>query len=167
MSGVRSWNRRAKGWFGWAVVLVAVVGLLAVGTTRDSGPQTRGDRIDTIGKRLACPTCDGESVYVSRAPAAVAIRNEITRQVDEGLRSDDEIVAYIERGFGGQVLLVPRATGFDALVWALPVALGVCAVAGLAVTFRRWRLEARAVGAPTDEDRALVERALAGEDRSG
>jgi cytochrome c-type biogenesis protein CcmH/NrfF len=25
---------------------------------------TQGDRIDAITKRIACPTCDGESVYV-------------------------------------------------------------------------------------------------------
>jgi cytochrome c-type biogenesis protein CcmH len=156
----KAWNRRAKGGIGWAVLLIVLVGLLAVGSTRDTGPQTQQDRIDAVAKRLACPTCDGESIYVSRAPAAEAIRNEVARQVATGVRTNDEIVAYVEERFGGQVLLVPRATGLDALVWALPAAVFVCAVAGLAVAFRRWKRAAGAVGDPTDADRALVADAL-------
>jgi cytochrome c-type biogenesis protein CcmH len=78
-------------------------------------------------------------VYVSQAPASVNIRNEVARKVAAGQFTDDEIVGYIESTFGGRVLLVPRATGFDALVWVLPVVVFVCAVSGLAVAFRRWR----------------------------
>ena len=59
---------------------------------------------------------------------------------------------------------MPRASGFEALAWALPAAALVCAVAGLAVTFRRWRREAADVHDPTDEDRELVAAALASED---
>jgi len=138
---------------------VLVVALLAVGSTRSDGPRTQEDRIDAISKRIACPTCDGESVFVSQASASQAIRNEIARQVGEGLQSDDEIVGFIEQRFGGQVLLVPKATGLDALVWALPVAVFVCSVAGLAVAFRRWKRQQG--GEATDEDRAIVAALLA------
>lgn len=138
---------------------VLVVALLAVGSTRSDGPRTQEDRIDAISRRIACPTCDGESVFVSQASAAQAIRNEIARQVGEGLQSDDEIVGFIEQRFGGQVLLVPKATGLDALVWALPVAVFVCSVAGLAVAFRRWKRQQG--GEATDEDRAIVAALLA------
>jgi cytochrome c-type biogenesis protein CcmH/NrfF len=55
---------------------------------------------------------------------------------------------------------VPRATGLDTLVWALPVAALVCGLAGLTVAFRRWARAARATAAATDDDYALVERAL-------
>ena len=56
------------------------------------------------------------------------------------------------------MLLVPRAEGIGAAVWVLPVAVLVAAVAGLVLAFRRWRRDTSAP--PTDEDRALVERAL-------
>lgn len=138
---------------------VLVVALLSVGSTRSDGPRTQEDRIDAISKRIACPTCDGESVFVSQASASQAIRNEIARQVGEGLQSDDEIVGFIEQRFGGQVLLVPKATGLDALVWALPVAVFVCSVAGLVVAFRRWKRQQG--GEATDEDRAIVAALLA------
>ena len=56
------------------------------------------------------------------------------------------------------MLLVPRATGIDALVWALPAAALVCAIVGLAVAFRRWKAAADTI--PDDEDRRLVAAAL-------
>jgi len=142
----------------WVVMLIIVGLLLAVGASRDGGPRTQQERVDAISKRLACPTCQGESVYVSRASAAVSLREEIARQVGSGTRSDDQIVAYVEQRFGGQVLLVPRSSGLDALVWALPVAALICALVGLVAAFRRWKVS----NAPeiSEAERALVQKAL-------
>jgi cytochrome c-type biogenesis protein CcmH len=123
----------------WALIIVLSIGMLAFGSLRDSGPLTQQDRIDVITKRIACPTCDGESVFVSRAPSAQSIRAEVARQVGDGVRTDDEIVAYIAERFGGEVLLLPRATGLDALVWILPAMVTVVLVAALWLAFRRWR----------------------------
>jgi cytochrome c-type biogenesis protein CcmH len=157
---VSTTNRRLKRWPGWIVLVLVVVGFLAVGVTRDAGPQTEADRIDGVARRIACPICDGESVYESRNNASVSIRNEIETQVSDGVRSDDEIIGYIAERYSAEVLLVPRATGLDTLVWALPVAALVCGLAGLAVAFRRWSRAARAAPAATADDYALVERAL-------
>ena len=142
----------------WVLMLIIVGLLLAVGASRDGGPRTQQERVDAISKRLACPTCQGESVYVSRASAAVSLREEIARQVGSGTRSDDQIVAYVEQRFGGQVLLVPRSSGIDALVWALPVAALICALVGLVMAFRRWKVSGQAE--ISDADRELVNKAL-------
>lgn len=161
MSGrARAWNRSLKRWPGWAMLVVALAGLLAVGATRDAGPRSPGDRVDDISRRLACPVCDGESVFESRNNASDSIRAEITAQVGDGVRTDDQIIEYIADRFGAQVLLVPRSTGIEALAWAVPAAALVCALAGLAVAFRRWRLESADRHGATDDDYALVERAL-------
>lgn len=143
----------------WMAMGIIVVLLLSVGSTRDSGPQTQGDRIDAITKRIACPTCDGESVYVSRASAAEAIRRQVARDVSTGSMSDDQIISSIAQTFKAQVLLVPRATGFDSLVWVLPIVVLVCAVAGLWSAFRRWKTMNS--GTASNEDVVLVERLLA------
>ncbi|MEY3977664.1 MAG: cytochrome c biosis protein CcmH, partial [Actinomycetota bacterium] len=113
-------QRRVPRRAAWLVIIVAAAALLVFGTVREGGPLTQQDRIDAVTKRIACPTCDGESVYVSRASAAESIRAEVARQVGDGVRTDDEIGAYVAERFGGQVLLVPRATGLDAVVWILP-----------------------------------------------
>ena len=147
-----------KSWPGWVLLVLVVGGLLAVGATRDSGPRTPKERVEDISKQLACPICDGESVFESRNADSQAIRVEIARQVDTGTVSDDQIINFIEQRFGSRVLLTPRATGIDALVWALPAAALVCAVVGLGVAFRRWKTAADTI--PDDEDRRIVAEAL-------
>lgn len=146
--------KRAKGVPGWAVLALVVVALMAVGLSRGDGVVTPEERVEAISKRIACPVCDGESVFESRNNSSANIRTEIRTQVEAGVASDDQIVTYIQDVFGGRVLLVPKSTGIDALAWALPVVVAVCALAGLVVAFRRWKRAADAV--PTDDDRALV-----------
>lgn len=156
-------NDRLKKWPGWILLLVVVVSALAIGSTRESGPQTQDERIEVIAKRVACPVCDGESVAESRNNAARAIRTEITTQVRTSQLSDDQIVAGLEDSYGADILLVPRATGFDALIWVLPTIAFVCGVAGLAVAFRRWKLQAAGTAEPTQADRDIVAAAQRGE----
>jgi cytochrome c-type biogenesis protein CcmH len=157
-------GRALKRWPAWVLLVLVVVGFLAVGATRDSGPSTPAERAEELQKRLACPNCQGESVFESRSTASEQLRTQIRAYVDEGELSDAEILGTITRAQGARVLLVPRSTGFDALAWALPAAAFVCAVAGLAVTFRRWRKEAGEAQDPTTDDRELVAAALASED---
>jgi len=152
-------TRSLKSWPSWVLLVLVVGGLLAVGASRDAGARSPKERVEDISRRLACPICDGESVFESRNADSQAIRIEIARQVDTGTVSDDQIINFIEQRFGSKVLLVPRATGIDALVWALPVAALVCAIVGLGVAFRRWKYEADTI--PDDADRRLVAAALA------
>ena len=154
----RTWNKQLKRWPGWAVLLGIVVVALLIGATRSSGPLTDQDRVDGIAQRIACPTCEGESVYESQSEAASNIRKEVLELVRQGTYSDDQIIQFIQHNYGTRTQLVPKATGFDALVWALPVFAGVCAVAGLGVAFRRWQRAADA--RPSDADREIVEAAL-------
>ena len=149
-------NDKVKRWPGWLLLFVVVVSVLAVGSTRSTGPQTQDERIELIAKRVACPVCNGESVAESRNNASRAIRNEIDRLVRTTTLTDDQIVAGLEDSYGADILLVPRATGFDALIWVLPTVAFVCGVAGLAVAFRRWRVEAAGTADPTEDDREIV-----------
>jgi cytochrome c-type biogenesis protein CcmH len=148
----------------WLLVLFVGVGALAVGATRDRGPLDPGDRIDAISRRIACPVCDGESVYESRNPASEAIRSAIREGVRGGALDDDAVIAGVAEAYGAQVLLVPRATGLDALAWALPVTASVVAIAALGAAFRRWRVESATIGEATEEDRRIVERLRAAND---
>lgn len=150
--------QRVKRGQGWIVLAVAVVGLMVYGVGRSDGRLSPAERVESISKRLACPVCDGESVFESRNTASNAIRNEIEVQVAGGVASDDEIITFIEQRYGGQVLLVPKAEGVDALVWILPVVAAAAGVTGLALVFRKWRRAG--TGVVSDEDRALVARAL-------
>jgi cytochrome c-type biogenesis protein CcmH len=153
-------NARVKRWPGWLALLFVVVGLLAIGIGRDGGPQTPDERIVALEKRLACPVCQGESVYESRNSASVQIRELIRQGVEEGQLSDQQIIDDIVTRYNGEELLVPTASGVEALAWALPAAAFVAGVGGLIVAFRRWHASARQLGDPTEEDYALVAAAL-------
>ena len=166
-SGRSAWNDRVKRWPGWIVLLVVVVAALAVGSTRSAGPQTQDERIEALSKRVACPECNGESVAESRSNASRAIRTEITTQVRTSQLTDSQIIAGLEDSYGARILLVPRATGFDSLIWVLPTVAFVCGVAGLAVAFRRWKLEAAGMAIPTQDDRDIVAAAQRSDSSDG
>lgn len=153
-------NARMKRWPGWILLLFVAVGLVAFGATRDTGPRTIDDRIESISKRLACPVCQGESVYESRNPASNQIRVAVRRAVDDGDLTDDQIVQQIQIAYEGEELLVPRATGVEALAWALPATAFVVGLTGLTLAFRRWQAESRRLGSATADDYALVATAL-------
>ncbi|MFZ8893448.1 MAG: hypothetical protein ACO3BC_08540, partial [Ilumatobacteraceae bacterium] len=57
-----------------------------------------------------------------------------------------------------EVLLVPRATGVDALVWVLPVAALVFSIFLLYSAFNKWR--GNKPESPTNQDEQIVARAL-------
>lgn len=168
MSDRRSFRSRLKGWPSWVLLLFVIVGFLAVGATRDSGPRTPDERVEAISKRVACPVCQGESVYESRHPTSENIKDAIQERVQEGVLDDDEIIQSIVGARQGQELLVPTADGVEALAWALPATAFVVGVAGLTVAFRRWQRNSSTLAPATEEDFELVAEALRAErDQTG
>ena len=161
-----TWSAALKRGPAWLVILFAAVALLIVGAVRDNGPSTPAERAAAIERTLACPECQGESVYESQAPVAVDIRDQIREWVDEGQLSDAQIVAELEGTYGPRLRLLPEGGGINSLVWALPVAAAVAGVAGLIIVFRKWRDDS-ASAAPTDADRQLVAAALNERDVDG
>jgi cytochrome c-type biogenesis protein CcmH len=136
-----------------------VVATLVIGSASGDGDPSPAARTRRLAAGLRCPVCQGLSVADSPSPTARAISDDIRRRVDAG-ESDGAIrQAYVER-YGEWVLLQPAGSGLGALVWALPVAALVLAAGGLTLAFRRWRRDEP--GVPTDLDRELVQRALAG-----
>lgn len=138
--------------------LLVVLGLALFVGTRDGGPPpTAAQRTMHIAQQVRCPTCAGLSAAESEAAASVAIRDEIRKRVDAG-ETDGQIRRFLVGRYSNDILLKPEASGVGALVWGLPVAALVLALAALAVAFRRWRSEAPEE--PSDEDRVLVAQAL-------
>lgn len=141
----------------WAVMALVVAVSLAVGLGRDRAPATPEAREQQVAESVMCPTCRGQSVADSDSSAARGIRTYIDRRVDEGA-SGDRIRAELADRFGDDILLTPSRSGLASLVWALPVAALVVAVAGVALAFRRWRH--RSTVHASEADRAVVEEAL-------
>lgn len=125
-------------WAPWALLVVVVAASLGVATADEQGPRSNRDRVNAIAATVQCPDCRGQSVADSASVASSNIRGEIERRVEAG-QSDEEIRAALADTFGEQVLLNPPRSGLAALVWVLPVAALVAAVAGLIAAFGRWR----------------------------
>jgi cytochrome c-type biogenesis protein CcmH len=140
----------------WLVMGLIVVAALFIGGRGDGTPATAAERTERIARTVRCPTCEGLSVAESDAPASRAIRDDIARRIDEGQR-DGDVRAFLVSRYGRDILLKPESRGVAGLVWALPVAGAVLAVAGLVAAFRRWGR--RVALDPTDGDRVLVARA--------
>jgi cytochrome c-type biogenesis protein CcmH/NrfF len=119
-------------------VMAVVLALALVAGTRSGASTDPVDRAHALAQTIKCPTCRGQAVAQSDAPASAAIREEITRRIDAG-QSDDEIRDYFAHQYGDDILLRPAASGFGGLVWVAPVVVLVGGVAGLALVVRRWR----------------------------
>lgn len=141
----------------WAAMALVVVGALAVGARPRSGPATEDQRVHRIASVIRCPTCRGLSAAQSDAPAAVAIRDEVRRRVQDG-QPDGQIKDYLISRYGADILLDPEANGVGLLVWALPVLGVVAAVGGLVLVLRRRRVRPGRRASAADE--ALVAEAL-------
>lgn len=139
---------------GWVLVAGVFVVAMIIGSQRDSSPATPQERVEAVARRLACPTCDGESVAESRGTASQAIRQEISRLVAEGALSDDEIVAAIDDNYAENLRVTPGSSGIEAIVWVLPIVVGLAAIAGLILAFRRWRSQKVSGGSVAEEAQA-------------
>ena len=125
-------------WLSWIVMAVVISGSLFVAATGDRSPQTESERIDAVSSDVRCPTCRGQSVRESNAPAAQAIRGEIARRIRSG-ESDGEIRSYLVSRYGEKILLNPPDSGLASLVWVLPVAGVIIASASVAAALWRWK----------------------------
>ena len=148
-------TRRRVAWALLGLVVVLALAFAAVGS--GSSTPSAAKRADTIARGVRCPTCRGQSVAESAAPAAQAIRVEIRRRVDQG-QPRREIESYLEGRYGSDILLTPPRSGVGAFVWVVPVVVVAGAAAGLALALQRW--SRRSLSRPTDADRVLVEGQL-------
>ncbi|HSP02511.1 MAG TPA: cytochrome c-type biogenesis protein CcmH [Acidimicrobiales bacterium] len=140
----------------WILLVALLAGGLVVAAIGDGGPRTSAERARAVSESIKCPTCQGQSVADSSAPAARAVRTEIARRIEAG-ETDQQIRDYISGIYGDDALLTPPRDGVAGLIWFLPVAGLVAAVGGLVVVFRRWRVPEDVE--VSDEDRVLVEQA--------
>ncbi|HJU74211.1 MAG TPA: cytochrome c-type biogenesis protein [Gemmatimonadaceae bacterium] len=90
-----------------------------------------------VASQLRCPVCQGLSIQDSPSELAIQMRGVVRDQLAAG-RTPEQVKAYFVAKYGEWVLLEPQPTGFNSLVYILPVAavLGGGAIIFFAV--RRW-----------------------------
>jgi cytochrome c-type biogenesis protein CcmH len=92
-------------------------------------------RARSLSAGLRCLVCQNQSIDESEASVAKDLRVLIRDQLIQG-KSDTEIVDYVVSRYGDYVLLKPRFSPANYLLWATPFAL---VLAGIALAYRRPR----------------------------
>jgi cytochrome c-type biogenesis protein CcmH len=123
------------------MVLLALAGAVAAPTAAAS---ERHPTLRELEGELMCPTCEGQTLDRSNAPAADRMRAFIRERIRLG-DTKSEIKQELEEQFGPSVLAAPPKRGFGLLAWLLPLAgLAIAAVALAALAWRWSRGRERA-----------------------
>ena len=116
-------------------------------------------RARALSTGLRCLVCRNQSIDDSNAELARDLRVLLREQLTTGA-SDDEAMAFLVDRYGNFILLNPPVNPATLMLWAGPVLLLVLAAWGFAGVLRR-RPGAQAAPDMTDDDKAIVARALA------
>ena len=90
-----------------------------------------------IQTELMCPTCKGERLDISTAPAANRVRAFLLRAHAQGT-SKSQVESELVDQFGPQVLAAPPRSGFGLVAWLAPIAAVLVGVVLAIWLARRW-----------------------------
>ena len=134
---------------GLASALFAALALLLVGaSTVRAQSQSMPVSTDTVleartravAAQLRCPVCQGNSIEDSPSELAQDMKGVVREQLASG-KSPDEVKQYFIAKYGEWILLEPKATGFNLVVYALPMVLVL--IGGVVVwrAVKKWTAE--------------------------
>jgi cytochrome c-type biogenesis protein CcmH len=126
-----------------ALLLASMVALAVAGTAPASEEKPT---LAELEREVICPTCH-TTLELSNSPIADRMRLFISARIAAG-DTKSEIKSKLVDQFGEAVLAAPPKSGFNLLVWFLPLAGVAVGAVVLALVARRW---SRAKG-PTEAD---------------
>ncbi len=134
----------------------ALLAALALLTTAAAAPPPRSDpateaRAHALYRQIRCVVCQNESIDDSEADLAADLRALVRQEMAAG-RTDREIKASLTDRYGEFVLLRPRLSLGNAVLWLAPLAI---VIAGLAAFLLRARTR-----------REVLDAELTGEERT-
>lgn len=97
--------------------------------------------LTTIERQVMCVTCK-IPLNVAESPQADRERQFIRGLIQQG-RSEAQVKSALVAQYGPSALALPRAQGFDATVYIVPLVLAVILVAALSALLFSWRRRTR------------------------
>ncbi|MCC0079346.1 MAG: cytochrome c-type biogenesis protein CcmH [Rhodobacter sp.] len=113
-------------------------------------------RARVITEGLRCVVCRNESVDDSNADIARDIRLMVRERLVAG-DTNDQAIQYMVDRFGEYILLEPRATGSNLILWGAGPVLLLLALGIAVAAARRRKAAARETGLSTEEEARLKE----------
>jgi cytochrome c-type biogenesis protein CcmH len=122
----------------FALCAVVVLGAAAADPAERLADPAKEARARALFRDIRCLVCQSQSIDESEAPLAHDLRQLVRTQVDAG-RTDQQIRGFLVARYGQFVLLTPRVSAGNAILWVGPV---LVVVAGAAAFWsRRKRIE--------------------------
>lgn len=123
-----------------ALTLALLAAPAAASAEQRLADPTQEARAHALFRQVRCVVCQNESIDDSEADLAADLRGIVRGQVAAG-RTDKEIRAFLTARYGEFVLLKPRFSAGNALLWLAPFAVVGGGLAVLATRRRRPVLE--------------------------
>jgi cytochrome c-type biogenesis protein CcmH len=113
-------------------------------------------RARALSAELRCMVCQNQSIDLSDAELAHDLRVLVRERLAAG-DSDEEVLDYVVSRYGEFVLLKPRLSLRNALLWGTPVLL---LIGGIAILIASQRSRRSAAPKLSDEEAAELDRIL-------
>jgi len=94
-------------------------------------------RTSAVAATLRCPVCQGESIQDSPSELAQQMRAVVRERLRAG-ESPEEIKAYFASRYGEWILLEPKMTGLNIVLYILPVVLVIGGLILVVALVRKW-----------------------------
>jgi cytochrome c-type biogenesis protein CcmH len=118
---------------------VFLLSMFAAAAGAQGAPQ--GTELERLTKetaaQLRCPVCQGESIEASPSELAVELKGVVREQLAAG-KTPEEVKAYFVERYGEWILLQPRATGFNWVVYILPPVILLLGGGVVYLLLKRW-----------------------------
>ena len=149
----------------FAILLVTATGALAVNPDEMLDDPALEQRARDISAKLRCLVCQNQSIDDSDAELARDLRVIVRERLVDG-DTNEEVMDFVVARYGEFVLLQPRFSARNMVLWGTPLiglALGVIAIA---VLFRM-RGRTRPADRLTDEEQERLSKILADGEEGG
>jgi len=137
-----------------AVGLIAATPAFAVLPDERLADPALEARARALSAELRCMVCQNQSIDDSDAELAHDLRVLVRSRIAAG-DTDSEVIDYVVSRYGEFVLLKPRFSVRNALLWSAPVLILAAGAAGALVALRRRRIATVPLSA--DEEAKLAE----------
>ena len=94
-------------------------------------------QVREVSSELRCVVCQGVSIQDSPSTLAQEMRGVVREQLAAG-KSPEQVKAYFVERYGEWVLLRPKASGLNLLVYLLPIAMITGGAAFIFIKARSW-----------------------------
>ena len=82
-------------------------------------------RLYKLNRELMCPVCEGLTLEQSQSGIAIDMREEIKKMIIQGMTDEEIKTYYVEKYPGVNMLATPPASGFNLLMWIIPIIFGL------------------------------------------